>query len=94
MRKKGNIKFGNSVIIGNKLKSYVEGRLFRTDQRFDCGSKGVIYLISCKSCGLQYAGNTLTPFRLRFNNHKSSLNKYRRGQRNIAGQHLFVHFFG
>jgi hypothetical protein len=48
----------------------------------------------CKSCGLQYAGNTIKPFRLRFNNHKSSLNRYRRGQRNICGQQLYAHFWG
>ena len=38
-------------------------------------------------------GNTITAFRLRFNNHKSSLNRYGRGQRNIAGQHLYAHFY-
>ena len=43
---------------------------------------------------LQYVGNTITAFRLRFNKHKSSLNRYGRGQRNIAGHHLYAHFFG
>ena len=50
------------------------GRSFRINHRFDCDSEGVVYLISCKSCGLQYVGNTITAFRLRFNNHNSSLN--------------------
>jgi hypothetical protein len=49
-----------------------------------------VYLISCKSCGLQYVGNT----RLRFNNHKSALNRYGREQRNICGQQLYAHFWG
>ena len=30
-----------------------------------------MYLISCKKYGLQYVGNTVTPFRLRLSNHKS-----------------------
>ena len=53
-----------------------------------------MYLISCKFCGLQYVGNTITPFRLRFNNHKSALNRYGREQRNICGQQLYAHFWG
>jgi hypothetical protein len=54
-----------------------------------------VYLISCKFCGLQYVGNTITvPFRLRINNHKSALNRYGRGQRNICGQQLYAHFWG
>ena len=81
-------------VTGDEFKSYVEGRSFRINHCFDCDSEGVVYLISCKNCGLQYVGNTITAFRLSFNNHKSSLNRYGRGQRNITGQHLYAHFFG
>ena len=77
---------------GDEFKSYVEGRSFRINHRFNCNSEGVVYLISSKSCWLQYVGNTITAFRLRFNNHKSSLNRYGRGQGNIAGQHLYANF--
>ena len=38
-------------------------------------------------------GSTVTPFRLRFNNHKNSLDRFGRGQREICGQHLYAHFF-
>ena len=38
-------------------------------------------------------GSTTTLFRLRFNNHKSSLRRYERGQRGICGEHLCAHFF-
>ena len=38
--------------------------------------------------------NTITPFSLRFNNHKSALNRYGRGQRNICRQQLYAHFWG
>ena len=91
---KKKCKICDNVVTGDEFKSYVEGRSFRINHRFDCDSEGVVYLISCKSCGLLYVGNTITAFRLRFNNHKSSLNRYGRGQRNIAGQHLYAHFFG
>ena len=33
-------------------------------------------------------------FRKRFNNHKSSLIRYGKGQRGISGEHLYAHFFG
>ena len=30
---------------------------------------------------------------MRFNNHKSSLLRYGKGQRGMAGEHLYEHFF-
>ena len=59
----------------------------------------MIYLISCVKCGKNYLGSTITSFRKRFNNHKSSINRYgrgqrgQRGQRGMAGEHLYAHFF-
>ena len=38
-------------------------------------------------------GGTFTSFRKRFNNHKSGLKRFRKGQRGIAGEHLYAHFF-
>lgn len=38
---------------------------------FSCDSSNVIYLVECGVCKLQYIGQTETPFRVRFNNHKS-----------------------
>ena len=49
-------------------------------------------LITCKKCGLQYVGNTVTSFRLRFNNHKSSMMRYGKEQRGMGGQKLYAHF--
>ena len=91
---KNRCKICDIVTVGGKFKSNAEGRSFRINHRFDCDSEGIIYLISCNSCGLQYVGSTITSFRLRFNNHKSSLNRYGRGQTNVAGQHLYADFFG
>ena len=42
---------------------------------------------------MQYVGNTVTQFRLRFNNHKSSLLRFGKGQRGICGQGLYAYFF-
>ena len=46
---------------------------YTINHRLDCNSRNVVYLISCKVCGLRYVGSTITKFRLRFNNHKSQL---------------------
>ena len=50
-------------------------------------------LVTCNACKMQYVGFTITSFRLRFNNHKSSLNRYGQGIRNFSGQHLYEHFY-
>ena len=37
----------------------------------NCNSSNVVYLLTCKVCGIQYVGSCTTKFRLRFNNYKS-----------------------
>ena len=41
----------------------------------DCNSDFVVYLLSCKTCKIQYVGSCTTKFRLRFNNYKSCHNR-------------------
>ena len=60
---------------------------------FDCDSQGVIYMTKCKICLKIYVGRTITTFRKRFNNYKSSINRYVIGQRGIPGEHLLAHLF-
>ena len=60
---------------------------------FDCNSAGVIYLLNCKRCSKIYVGSTGTSLRKRFNNHKNSLKRFGKGQRGIAGEHLYDHFY-
>ena len=59
---------------------------------FDCNSPGVIYLLTCKRCSKIYAGSSVTSFQKRFNNHKSSLKRFGKGQRGIVGEHLYANF--
>lgn len=40
-----------------------------------CGTKNVIYLISCRRCGIQYIGETSQALRNRMNNHRQRLSK-------------------
>ena len=63
----------NYLAVGDSFSSHVTGTSYPVNHRLDCNSRNVVYLISCKVCGLQYVGSTTTKFRLRFNNHKSRL---------------------
>ena len=70
-----------------------KNRVFSINYAFDCDSKGVVYMIICKRCEKVYVDSTITSLRKMFNNHKSSLQRYDKGQRNIAGEYLYSHFF-
>ena len=62
---------------------------------FNCNSLNVVYLITCRICGLQYVGSTTTKFRARFNNHKSRMRRHRnldRAQREQDDM-LYRHFW-
>ena len=41
-----------------------------------CNTSHIVYLITCKTFGIQYIGSATTTFILRFNNCKSSCRKY------------------
>ena len=56
----------------------------------NCNDKCVIYLLSCKNCGLQYVGSTTNPFLYRWNNYKGNNKKAERGVGRQAD--LFEHF--
>ena len=77
----------NYIIIGTEFTSMVTGGIYHINHAFNCDSKGVVYLITCKYCNLQYVGNTVTQFR------SSSLLRFGKGQRGICGQGLYAHFF-
>ena len=75
--------------------SFGDGRgayMYYINFSFDCDSAGVIYLLTCKRCSKIYVGSTVTSFRKRFNNHKRSLKRFGKDQREISGKHLYAHF--
>ena len=54
---------------------------------FNCNSSNVTYFLTCTRCSMgNYIGETKTPFRLRFNNHKSSI------RRHLSGLPVSEHF--
>ena len=57
---------------------HVTKETFKINHYFDCNSKSLIYLISCKVCGKQYVESTMGRFKFRWNNYKSSQRKAER----------------
>ena len=86
-------KVCGNILVGSAFQSYVGNRKFRTNHRFDCNSEGVIHLVTCKTCKMQYVDCTITAFGLRFNNHKSSLNRYGQGKRNV-NKFIISYYYG
>ena len=53
----------------------------------------MIYLLSCKSCGKQYVGDTIDRFRSRWNNYNSDVRKVESGDmKNVKQKFLQSHF--
>ena len=64
------------LCVGRTVRSKTNGKEFRINYNLNCNSKNVVYLITCKVCGIQYVGSTTTTFRSRFNNHRSRINAH------------------
>ena len=47
-----------------------------------CNSCGVVYLLECNTCKIQYVGSTMPKFRKRVNNYNTQQRKYRERQAN------------
>ena len=58
----------------------------------DCNSTNVVYLLSCKVCGIQYVGSTTCKFRSRFNTYKSGNRRYAEKEKRVPQKKLHSHF--
>ena len=64
---------------------------YKTNHKFDCNSKCLIYLLTWKQCSEQYARQTIDDFRFRWNNYKDNKRKYQRSEA-CRQEHSFRHF--
>ena len=53
------------------FQSFVTKESYKINHKFDCDSKCIIYLFSCKACGLQYVGSTVQRFCFRWNSYEN-----------------------
>ena len=78
---------------GDTFESSNTGKQYKINFSFNCNSRNVVYLLTCKICEKQYVGSTVTKFRSRFNQYKSNINLYGKGQRGFMQEPLIEHFF-
>ena len=64
---------------------------YKINHHLNYNDKFLIYLLSCKVCGLQYVGSTTDKFRFRWNNYKENDKKAIRGEEHMLPG-LFEHF--
>ena len=76
------------LVEGNSFTSNVTNRVYNVvspSTKVSCSTRNVIYLISCRKCGVQYVGETSQTLRSRFNNHRNRLKR-------LCGLYLYHHF--
>ena len=67
-----------NVVSTKKFSSKTTGEKFTIQKGpITCDTKNVIYLVTCKVCGIQNVGSTKDKYRERFNNYKSVHRKVR-----------------
>ena len=50
-------------------------KVLSSSTSMNCVSENIVYLITCKRCGVQYVGETSQKLRNRLKNHRSSLKR-------------------
>ena len=62
------------------FKSHVTNQQYKvinhTGEHLSCHSQNIIYLLTCLSCGIQYVGETVCPFHIRNNIHRTEPNMH------------------
>ena len=77
-----------SLCAGNTFTSTVTNKRYNVvspNQSMTCAKANVIYLVTCKRCGIQYVGETRQTLRKRLNNHRNRLKQ-------LSNFYLYQHF--
>lgn len=84
----GRCKICNCVRQGRHWQASASNQWFTIRGDFDCASEGIIYVIECRVCTMQYIGQTTQCLRDRINGHKSNI---KRGVPNRVTKHFQEH---
>ena len=63
---------------------------FKTNHRFNCDERYLIYFITCNRCLKQYLGQTVAEFRLIWNIYKDNTRKFEKGEQCVH-RHLALY---
>ena len=67
----------------DNFESFQTKQKYRINHHLNCNDKCLIYLLSCKVCGLQYVGSTTDEFCIRWNNYMENDRKALRGEEHM-----------
>ena len=81
----------NNIKECDTFTSHVTKETFKINHHFNCNSKCLIYLFSCKLYGKQYVGWTADKFRYRWNTYNNCQRKAERGEDPLQ-KYLHDHF--
>ena len=74
---RSDCKVGNFLLTTDNFRSQHNGKTFNIRVGpLHCKTRMVIYLLTCKTCSIQYVGKSYPPFRARFNNYTTQHRKY------------------
>ena len=51
-----------NVTATNTFSSTVTGKTYKINHKFDCDEDCLVYLLTCKHCGIQHVGQTVADF--------------------------------
>ena len=72
---------------GDTFTSHSNSSSHQIRGNITCSTSNVIYLISCRVCGIQYVGKTRTTLKRRFYGHRSTVNTKKLDT--PVGQHFY-----
>ena len=75
----------------NTFTSTVTGKTDKINHKFVCDENCLVYLITCKHCGIPYVGQTVAYFRYRWNNYKDNCRKHSCNE-GCMQKHLYDHY--
>ena len=82
-----------SIQVNDTFSSFATKSAYKINNNFNCNSKCLIYLLSCKTCGKQYTGKTVDKFRSRWNNYKTDARKAASGNIGSCKQQFLENHF-
>ena len=72
------------------FESFQTKRQYKINHHLNCNDKYLIYLLSCKTCGLHYVGYFTDRFRLSWNSYKDNDRKAQLGEEHISQNYLSI----
>ena len=64
------------INVTNEFRGNYKDESFKMTGDFNCNTIGVIYLVSCNKCSIQYVGQTTRKFQLRVKEHLSDIKNH------------------